>query len=133
MAGRAISYRTKCNGTHRRKFDEERDRRKPFERVGKSFKSNFMNKRKLFVGTGALILAIVAIFTTRANSKFTAGIYYLTNLGRCKVLTSTINSTFFSTTGTDQATIKTTGGTLETLWASSACTALGGAAYFKGN
>jgi hypothetical protein len=89
-----------------------------------------MTTRKLFIGTSALILAFVGVFANKTSNKFTTGVYYKTANGLCKLLTSSINSTYFTTSGTDQAVINTTGGTKESLFGNSACGTV--QVFFKG-
>jgi hypothetical protein len=93
-----------------------------------------MNKKKIAIGIGAVILAVTVVFasTSKATYTYTAGVYYKTVFGRCLLLTSHIFF-HFNTTGTIQARIITSFGATESLWASSSCNVLGGAAYFKGD
>ncbi len=76
-----------------------------------------MKKSKLFIGAGALLLAITAIFSTKANKKFNGvNTAYMSNSNfSASYFITGLASLNLSVTGTNPAflTLYTTGGTVK--------------------
>ena len=85
-----------------------------------------MSKKKIFIGAGAIVLAIGSVFATTEKPRSTTA-YYRTGGNTCRTLIAELSSSFFSTSGTNAATIKTTGGTNATIFLNNDCT---GTVYF---
>ena len=94
-------------------------------------------KRKLFLGTAALVLAAVGVFAGRTSKKFftIATLYYKISTGNCTFASNISNSTAFltATSGFDfQASVKTATNGVATglLFYTSTCSSAS-AVYFK--
>jgi len=87
-----------------------------------------MNKKKIFLSAGALVLAVAGVIAGRASAKFAAPTaLYFTTAGlatNCYTLAGSISSVFHMTTaGTNpQYSIVTAGGFSSKVFANSTCT-----------
>jgi hypothetical protein len=84
-----------------------------------------MNSKKILLGTGAFILAVGGVIAGRASTKFgnpVSALYYKNASNVCTTLASSITTLKLTTaSGTNNATIRTVGGTARQIFATSGC------------
>jgi len=80
-----------------------------------------MNRKKIVLTASTLIIAAVGVFASVKKSPLSA-VYFKSTGNSCLPLINSAEGGLFTSAGSHQATIKTVGGTLLSLFSTSTCT-----------